>query len=238
MFLLGSAGSAAAVDYDCEDFSSQEEAQEYLLPGDPYGLDGDNDGVACEDLPSGGGGGGGGGGGDGGSVEPPPPPEPPKLSKGAAKRAARAKARRFDSIHARVSGIRFNGCARRSKYRIVCRFFVDGHSANFETECNLRVVVRGEGSLASAKLRPSCRRERYLSFQRALEGMEPEAERIAEKPTRVVGLTRQSRTTIFGEAIWTRSTTERERCSVELAASLLNSGALEVTSRYLECLPD
>jgi hypothetical protein len=67
--------------------------------------------------------------------------------------------------------------------------------------------------------------------------MEPEAERIAEKSARVAGLTRQSRTTIFGEAIWTRRTTERERCSVELVASLLNSGVVEVSSRYLECLP-
>jgi hypothetical protein len=223
-----------AVDYDCEDFSSQEEAQEYLLPGDPYGLDGDNDGVACEDLPSGGGGGGGGGG----SAEPPPPPEPPKLSKGAAKRVAWAKARHFDSIHAQVGGIQFTGCSRQSKYRIVCRFFTDGQSANFETFCSLRVIVRGEGSLASAKkLRPSCRRKRYLSFQRAREGMEPEAERIAEEPPKVVGLTRQSRTTIFGEVIWTRTTEQRERCSVELVASLLNSGVLEVTSRYLECQP-
>ena len=226
-----------AVDYDCEDFSSQEEAQEYLLPGDPYGLDGDNDGVACEDLPSGGGGGESEGGGGGGTIEPPPPPEPPKLNKGAAKRAARAKARHFDNVHAQVSGIEFNGCSRRSKYRIVCRFFTDGRSPNFETACNLRVIVRGEGSVASVKLRPSCRRERYLTFQRAREAMEPEAERIAEGPAKVVGLQRNSRTTIFGEAIWIRRTTERERCSVELIASLLNSGELEVTSRYLECLP-
>ena len=136
-----------------------------------------------------------------------------------------------------MGGIQFNGCSRLSKYRIVCRFFTDGQSANYETFCSLRVIVRGEGSLASAKLRPSCRRERYLSFQRAREGMEPEAERIAEKPVNVVGLTRQNRTTIFGEATWARTTEQRERCSVELVASLLNSGVLEVTSRYLECLP-
>jgi len=42
---------AKALDYDCADFSNQAEAQRYLLPGDPYRLDGDNDGVACEDLP-------------------------------------------------------------------------------------------------------------------------------------------------------------------------------------------
>jgi hypothetical protein len=48
---IGAPQSALAVDYDCADFSNQAEAQEYLLPGDPYRLDGDWDGVACEDLP-------------------------------------------------------------------------------------------------------------------------------------------------------------------------------------------
>ncbi len=40
-------------DYDCSDFDTQEEAQDYY-DGDSYdssGLDGDNDGVACESLP-------------------------------------------------------------------------------------------------------------------------------------------------------------------------------------------
>ena len=59
------ARSGGGIDYDCADFANQAEAQEYLLPGDPYRLDADNDGIACEDLPcpcasSGGGGGGGG----------------------------------------------------------------------------------------------------------------------------------------------------------------------------------
>jgi hypothetical protein len=233
--LLVSAGSAWAVDYDCEDFATQEEAQEYLLPGDPYGLDGDNDGVACEDLPSGGSGGGGGGGG--GSAEPPPPPEPPKLKKGAAKRAARAKARRFDSLHANVSGVAFNGCNRRSKYKVVCSFYTDGSTSSLETRCNLRVIVTGEGSIASARLRPSCRRERILTFPRAEAAMEAEGKFIAEKPVRLTGLVRQSRTSITGEATWIRTTTVRERCSVELVAVLLNSGEVEVRSRYLECLP-
>jgi hypothetical protein len=231
--LLISAASASAVDYDCEDFETQEEAQEYLLPGDPYGLDGDNDGVACEDLPSGGGGGGGSGGGSG-TVKPPPPP---KLRKGAAKRAAKAKAHRYDRLHAQVSGIVFNGCSRRSKYKVACGFYVDGLSANFETRCNLRVVVQGEGGLTSAKLRAHCRREPILSFQRAKEVMEPEAERIAEKPVRLIGLSRQSRTSIVGEAVWARTTSVRERCSVELTAVLFSSGFVDVRSRYLECFP-
>jgi hypothetical protein len=43
--------TSPASDYDCDDFESQEEAQLYLSPGDPYGLDEDGNGVACESLP-------------------------------------------------------------------------------------------------------------------------------------------------------------------------------------------
>ena len=38
-------------DYSCADFGTQEEAQTYLTPGDPYVLDPDGDGLACEELP-------------------------------------------------------------------------------------------------------------------------------------------------------------------------------------------
>lgn len=42
-------------DLDCEDFFTQESAQATLdeVPSDPYRLDADGDGVACETLPSG-----------------------------------------------------------------------------------------------------------------------------------------------------------------------------------------
>lgn len=52
--VLFSVPTAAYIDYDCADFSTQEEAQaEYESNyGDPYRLDGDDDGVACEALPS------------------------------------------------------------------------------------------------------------------------------------------------------------------------------------------
>jgi beta-lactamase superfamily II metal-dependent hydrolase len=45
----GSAAGAAGRDYDCSDFESYEEAQQYLLPGDPHDLDRDGDG-ACDTL--------------------------------------------------------------------------------------------------------------------------------------------------------------------------------------------
>jgi Excalibur calcium-binding domain len=45
-------GTANAADRDCPDFASQAEAQAAFaaVPGDPERLDGDDDGVACEDY--------------------------------------------------------------------------------------------------------------------------------------------------------------------------------------------
>lgn len=43
--------ASPAGDYGCADFQTQEEAQTYLTPGDPYVLDPDGDGLACEELP-------------------------------------------------------------------------------------------------------------------------------------------------------------------------------------------
>ncbi|CAA9535233.1 MAG: hypothetical protein AVDCRST_MAG05-4806 [uncultured Rubrobacteraceae bacterium] len=43
--------ASPAGDYSCADFETQEEAQTYLTPGDPYVLDPDGDGLACEELP-------------------------------------------------------------------------------------------------------------------------------------------------------------------------------------------
>ena len=50
--LVGIASAApTAVDYNCSDFTYQEDAQAKLLPGDPYRLDADHDGRACQNLP-------------------------------------------------------------------------------------------------------------------------------------------------------------------------------------------
>jgi len=145
--------AASAADLDCSDFATQEEAQEHLLPGDPHGLDGDNDGIACEDLPSGGPTGGGGGGGNNGGYTPPPPP--PKLSKPAARRAAKRKARKFLRNHRNLNRIAFAGCARRNRHKIRCSFTLRGG----RTVCRLRVVVRGEGTDLRARIaRVRCRR--------------------------------------------------------------------------------
>jgi competence protein ComEC len=51
--LVGACGSCALSDCNCSDFATQAEAQTCLDadPSDPFGLDGDNDGDACESLP-------------------------------------------------------------------------------------------------------------------------------------------------------------------------------------------
>ena len=51
LIILLSATPASARDYNCSDFGNQAQAQNFLLPGDPYGLDGDGDGIACASLP-------------------------------------------------------------------------------------------------------------------------------------------------------------------------------------------
>lgn len=138
---------ASAIDFDCADFATQEEAQENLLPGDPYRLDGDDDGVACEELPSG-----------GGPVEPEPPPPPPALDKPAAREAAKRKARKFLRRHHNLDRLAFGGCRRRNPYRIDCDFALRG-GAGGRTDCDLRVVVRGEGSDPQARIADvRCRR--------------------------------------------------------------------------------
>lgn len=43
--------TSAAGDYSCADFDTQQEAQIYLSPSDPYGLDPDGNGLACDYLP-------------------------------------------------------------------------------------------------------------------------------------------------------------------------------------------
>lgn len=146
--------SASAADLDCADFANQAEAQESLYPGDPHRLDGDNDGVACEDLPC---------PCHTGTPPPPPPPPdvelppPPKLSKPVARSAAKRKARRFVRNHHNVQRLSFKGCRRRSRHKITCRFVPRGSRG---TSCRLRVAVRGEGdSLSKVRIaRVRCRR--------------------------------------------------------------------------------
>lgn len=230
------APAIAAADYDCADFATQEEAQEYLLPGDPYRLDADNDGIACEDLPS--------GGSTGGDAEtgPPPPPEPPKLDKAAARGAAKAKAANYVRRSARVEGASFRGCHRRSRHRIGCRFVAHGRTASVKTTCRLAIAVRGEGTAASAKIAGvSCSSEEILllSHERARREMQSAADWSADGPVTVIALERVDRVTFQGLAEWTRSRPAgtAEMCSMGMEAELLANDNVRVRSNRPTCIP-
>jgi hypothetical protein len=228
----------ASVDYDCADFVNQAEAEEYLAPGDPYNLDADGDGIACEDLPcpcsyST----GGGGGGNSSQPAPAPPPEPPKLMKSVAKRKAWGKARRFDRRTDAIHGIRLDRCSRRSRYRVDCRFHASGRSSDNVTTCKVKVVVRGKGSVASAKLQSSCRTKLVLTVSRARKAMQADAELVAKKPVSIYGLEKQDQLRFTGLAEWTQTKQALEECSLELFAHMYPSGEVAVSHRNLTCIP-
>jgi uncharacterized lipoprotein len=57
VLLLSACDSAVSDSYNCSDFDTQEEAQEQFEADggpeeDPHNLDSDDDGIACESLPS------------------------------------------------------------------------------------------------------------------------------------------------------------------------------------------
>ena len=229
--------SVSAVDYDCADFANQAEAEEYLLPGDPYRLDADNDGIACEDLPcpcssaAGGSGGGGGGGG----ANPAPAPEPPKLSKAAARRVARGKATRFARGH-RVGLPALKRCGRKSRYRVDCRLVARGRTSDRRTVCKMRVVVRGRGgSVSAAKIHGRCRSTLILSFPRASRAIRRKGAEVAGKPVVLVASERVNLRTIGATVEWSRSKAGPERCRLEAIAGLSASGDLRVRREGLEC---
>jgi Excalibur calcium-binding domain len=230
--------AAHALDYDCSDFATQEEAQEYLEPGDPYRLDADNDGIACEDLPSGG---GGGGGGSGGTVEPAPPP-PPKLNKAAARAAAMRVARKLARRSARIETLSFYGCSRGSRTRITCRFLGESETPTSEATCGFRVVVTGEGSATQTRLHgPRChtRQTLLLSARRARQALQTHADEIAGKHARLSYVERLSRLSFSGLAEWTEPAPAgaKQLCTLQLGVELLPSDSLGVEDSGRECDP-
>lgn len=224
------AAPSALADYNCSDFSSQAEAQEHLLPGDPHRLDADGDGIACESLPcpcS---------TGRTGSAPsrpstPAPPPKPPRLDKAAAREAAKRKARRYVRRSAKVQSVSLQGCSRRSRHRVDCRFRATGRTPSSRTTCSLRIAVRGKGSATKASTaRPRCRTRQLvvLSFGRALRAMEARAERIAKTSVLVYDPVRRSPRTVSATAEWTRDLPQglTQTCTLELTATQARSGLL------------
>jgi hypothetical protein len=240
--------SAHRRDYDCADFANQAEAEEYLLPGDPYNLDADSDGIACEDLPCpcsySPGGGGGGGGNTTTTPTPAPPPKPPKLNKAVARSAAVAKSRRYNSRNRLISRVSFQGCRRTSRYKIRCSFYGSGRSQTMRTACNITVIVKGEGSLASTKLRASCRSERllYLTFARAELAIRSAAGELAaerEPPAGPAvllrGAQRLSALEIEAIASWSLRTAVAEECEARFLARLNRLDEVLVTDGAVRC---
>jgi hypothetical protein len=224
--------NATALDYDCADFASQEEAQEYLLPGDPYNLDGDNDGIACEDLPSAGGGGGG-------ETEMKPPP-PPELDKSVARRAAKHAARAFVNGSTRLDSAAFRGCHRKSLEHIDCDFLGRGQTNDSRTTCSFRVSVEGLNQSYSTHVgHVSCRTEERptLSFSEARSAMQESATSIAGKPVQLE-LERRNRLAFTGWASWRQPSSDaggHETCELELVVELMRSGSLRTQTRNLHC---
>jgi hypothetical protein len=227
--------SAAAVDYDCSDFATQEEAQEHLLPGDPYGLDADHDGIACEDLPSGGGDAEGGGGGS--TSKPPPPPE---LSKDAAKGAARHAARVFIGHSDRLDSAAFKGCHRKALQHINCNFLGRGQTSEQRTICRFKVSVEGlDQDPATSVGHVVCRTEQLaiLRYAEAKNAMQESATAIAGKPVQLE-LERRNRLAFAGWADWQQasgSSPNSESCALELVVELEGPHTLHVRTRNLHC---
>jgi hypothetical protein len=235
VFLVLTPSNASALDYDCEDFASQEEAQEYLLPGDPYRLDADNDGVACEDLPPG----EGGGRNDSGPSMPEPPP-PPELYKDVARDAAIHAAHAFVSQSDQLDSAAFKGCHRKALQHVNCNFVGRGQTSEQRVTCRFKVSVEGLNRDPATHVgHVVCRTEQraILHYAEAKQAMEESATAIADKPVRLE-LERRNRLAFAGWASWrlpSSSPPGAESCELELVVERASSGALQVRTRNLRC---
>lgn len=239
LFAAEPAGASAA-DYDCGDFENQAEAQEYLLPGDPYGLDADSDGIACETLPCpcsyeep--------GSGSGGHESVGPPPPPPKLDKAAARAAAERKARKFTRRHPGLDSVALRRCGRRSRQKVVCRFVAGGRTPTLLTSCRFRVVVTGEGGSTAAALRGVRCRSRVLNVLsriKAKAAMDRKARQLAPTSPTVYALSRSSPRSFAGFGEWTQTSASgaEELCTVELEAVQPPQRPIRVFAHNLDCL--
>jgi hypothetical protein len=108
------------------------------------------------------------------------------------------------------------------------------------TTCNITVIVKGEGSLASTKLRPSCRTERllYLTFQRALPAIIEGGEELASRGVTLFDSERISNTKIEASAEWIQPTKGgREECEARFFAYLNRFDELLVGRGARRCFP-
>lgn len=241
---LAPGSAVAGTDYDCADFANQAEAQEYLLPGDPYRLDADNDGIACEDLPcpcsyeEG----GGDESGDSGSMPEPPPPY--HLPKAAARHAAHMVLRRFVRRNPNVSAGSVGSCSRLAERRIDCRAVARGHTATTKTTCRLRVAVRALGRKPKARLASTACQTRStlkLTAEAAAAAIRKRGGEIAETRVTLGFLERRSRVSFLGSAEWIRprprSSAPKEECFAVMEAALNSARQVRVVVVETGCEP-
>jgi len=245
--LLGSTAvptMAAAKDYDCADFANQAEAEEYLLPGDPYNLDADNDGVACEDLPCpcSSTPGGGSGGGEEQPAEPPPPP-PYHLKMGTARHLALRVAKKFTQRHANLDTAGLGVCRRQGERRITCLATARGETGTSRTTCQLRIRVRAVNRHPKATLTSShcqTRSTLKLTAAQAAAAFRARGAEIAGKPVSLGTFERASSVSFLGTAEWTQrssSSSARGECFALMEALATRSGRTRVVLIETGCEP-
>lgn len=238
--LSGAPPSAQARDYDCADFANQAEAEEYLLPGDPYRLDADNDGIACEDLPC----------PCSSSASPPPEEEPQaphrpppyKLKMTAAKRTSKQLVFGVVRRSARLDSADFGGCTRIARRRINCSLTAKGESISERVSCSYKVAVTAPNRHPVARIashRCQSVPVSYLTAHEALVAMEGVAKELAgpKFESAAGGLERLSRTAVSGFGQWFRSNAakEPEACETAMVARLLSGGEVKVSHGQIKC---
>lgn len=236
--LLAPASAVAGTDYDCSDFENQAEAQEYLLPGDPYRLDADDDGIACEDLPcpcSYEEGSGGGGGGDAAK------PAPYRLTKAAARRAAKRVMRKFVRRNPSVDSAALGSCRRLGERRVDCRATARGRTSTSRTTCQMRIAVRAVNRRPKARLGSSrCNTVSTLRLTaaRARSAFLGRGREIAGKSVALGSLERNGPTSFMGMVEWTQppsATSPREECFALMEANLTSSRRVAVSVLETRC---
>lgn len=230
--------TAAARDYDCADFANQAEAEEYLESdgGDPYNLDGDNDGIACEDLPCPCSSTPGGGGGEGEEEEPPAPPPPPPyhLKMSTARSLAKQVMRKFTRRNPKVSVSSLGSCRRRGERRISCLATASGETSSSRTTCRLRIRVTAANRHPDADLASSnCQTKSTLKLtaSRAADAIRARGAELAGKPVALGVFERLSSLSFLGAVEWTQRPpggTSREECFAVMEASMNSSRQVRV----------
>lgn len=229
---------SASADYDCGDFSTQAEAQEYLLPGDPDGLDADSDGIACESNPcpcttsSA-------GSGAGGDAEPASPP-PYHLKKSVARRAAKRVVRRFVAQSPAVDSALFGPCLRQAERRVDCLATATGETTMQSTNCQLRVAVRAVDRRPRAQLeKTKCQTQSTAQLTAALakRAMLRKAREFTENSLYITELERRTHRTFVGRTEWTEYAIHAPRafCFAEIEVELVPPEELRVSVLESAC---